>query len=97
MSRYVNTDFTRKTIERDGKYKDKVSYKTTIYSKVPETDSDVFLIATEGDRCDIIAQQFYGNPELWWFIARVNNLKTMNIPAGTQLRIPATTAAAIGG
>jgi len=33
---------------------------------------------------------------LWWFIARVNNLKTMNIPAGTKLRIPVLTDNANG-
>ena len=34
--------------------------------------------------------KFYGNSNLWWFVARVNSLKTMNIPAGTSLRIPTT-------
>jgi nucleoid-associated protein YgaU len=97
MSRYRNTDFTKKKIEKDGKKKSHLSFKTTIYSKVPETDSDMYLIATEGDRCDILANQFYGNPELWWFIARVNHLKTMNIPAGTSLRIPSSTQSANGG
>ena len=48
----------------------------------------MYFIAQEGDRCDNLAQRFYGNSELWWFIARTNNLKTNNIPAGTSLRIP---------
>ena len=39
---------------------------------------------------DSLAFEFYGNSDLWWFVARVNNLKTMNIPAGTSLRIPTT-------
>ena len=63
-------------------------FDTTIYLKVPERNDDMYFIAQEGDRCDNLAQRFYNNPELWWFIARVNNLKTMNIPAGTSLRIP---------
>ena len=40
------------------------------------------------DRCDNLASRFYNDSTLWWFIARVNNLKTMNVPAGTSLRIP---------
>ena len=88
MSRYNKT-------EKDKKNK-KNYYLTTIYRKVDEKNSDSYFIATEGDRCDNLAQRFYGNAELWWFIARVNNLKTMNIPAGTSLRIPANTKNAKG-
>tara|TARA_Y100001937_G_C7102470_1_gene323209 strand:+ start:701 stop:973 length:273 start_codon:yes stop_codon:yes gene_type:complete len=71
-------------------------YNTTIYEKVPERDTDQYFISVEGDRCDNLAQQFYNNPNLWWFIARVNNLTTMNIPAGTSLRIPIDTEFAEG-
>ena len=48
----------------------------------------MYFIATAGDRCDLLASRFYGNQHLWWFIAKVNHIKTMNIPAGTKLRIP---------
>jgi|TARA_B100001939_G_C16932707_1_gene614612 nucleoid-associated protein YgaU len=63
-------------------------YQTTIYKKVEEKNSDGYFITQEGDRCDNLANRFYGNPQLWWFIARVNNLTTNNIPAGTSIRIP---------
>ena len=63
-------------------------YQTTIYKKVEEKNSDGYFITQEGDRCDNLANRFYGNPQLWWFIARVNNLSTNNIPAGTSIRIP---------
>ena len=53
-------------------------------------NEDTLLIATEGDRCDLLATQFYGTPDLWWFVALSNNLSTNNIPVGTQLRIPVT-------
>ena len=56
-----------------------------------ENNSDVLLIATDGDRCDLIAQEYYGTSELWWFVASVNNLKSNNIQAGTQLRVPIST------
>ena len=83
MGRYDNTK--RNKEEQYNKSK----YKTTIYNKVPERNDDMYFIAQEGDRC-------YGNPQLWWFIARVNHLKTMNIPAGTSLRIPVSVTNAKG-
>ena len=82
MSRYISAKKVRKN--------KKSYYGTTIYEKVPEKNSDNYFIATEGDRCDNLAFRFYGNVQLWWFIAKVNNLTSMNIPAGTSLRIPAT-------
>ena len=80
MSRYKNTKI--KTIDNT------TSYTSTYYSKTPVRDDDMYFIATAGDRCDLLASRFYGNQHLWWFIAKVNHIKTMNIPAGTKLRIP---------
>jgi len=88
MSRYKSTD--------KSKISNKKYYETTIYKKVEEKNSDSYFIAQEGDRCDNLATRFYGNPNLWWFIARVNNLTTNNIPAGTSIRIPANTQDAEG-
>ena len=61
---------------------------TATLPDVEENNNDVLLIATEGDRCDLLATEYYGSPELWWFVATVNKLSTNNIPVGTQLRIP---------
>ena len=80
MGRYDQTKIS--------KIKNLLSYRTTLYNKVAETNDDMYFIAQEGDRCDNLAFRFYGDPSLWWFIARVNDLKTMNVPAGTSLRIP---------
>ena len=88
MSRYKSTD-------KNNKNKKKY-YETTIYKKVDEKNTDGYFIATQGDRCDNLANRFYGDSTLWWFIAKVNNLTTNNIPAGTSLRIPATTEDAEG-
>ena len=88
MSRYKNT-------LRNIKNK-KTYYQTTIYKKVEEKNSDLYFISTEGDRCDSLANRFYGDSSLWGFIARVNNLTTNNIPAGTSLRIPINTQDAEG-
>ena len=84
MSRYTSTK--RKV---DGKT-NKQNFGVTIYNKVPERDDDMYFISQYGDRCDNLAVRFYKDSSLWWFIARVNNLKTNNIPAGTSLRIPTT-------
>ena len=88
MSRYKSTDKNKKN--------KKNYYQTTIYKKVNEKNSDGYFIATEGDRCDNLANRFYGDSSLWWVIARTNNLTTNNIPAGTSIRIPATTEDAEG-
>jgi nucleoid-associated protein YgaU len=90
MSRYKQTK--RSTISQS----QKKYYKTTIYNDVPEENSDTHWITQEGDRLDNLAFRFYGNPNLWWFIAHVNNLKTINVPAGTSIRIPVKTTQAKG-
>ena len=72
---------------RINQFKEK-SYGTYYSGDVPRRDSDMYFMSQEGDRCDNLAYRFYGDPQLWWFIARVNHLKTMNIPAGMHLRIP---------
>ena len=81
MSRYRNTNIKYMS-------KGKKRFSTTIYDEVPERDDDMYFISQQGDRCDTLAHQFYEDPQLWWFIARVNHLTTMNIPPGTRLRIP---------
>ena len=88
MSRYKQT---KKSSKNNKSY-----YSTTIYKKVDDKNSDSYFITQEGDRCDNLANRFYGDPTLWWFIARVNNLTTNNIPAGTSIRIPANLQTAEG-
>jgi|TARA_B100000073_G_scaffold334235_1_gene326559 hypothetical protein len=83
MSRYDNTEqFKENGVTR---------IRTTYLPKFEEQNSDILLIATEGDRCDHLSQDYYGTPKFWWYIASVNNLKSNNIEAGTQLRIPVST------
>ena len=88
MARYDNIDKIKdENITRIG---------TSYLPKVKEQNSDVLLIATEGDRCAHLAQEYYGDVNLWWYIARANGLKFMTLKAGTRLRIPATTQFALG-
>ena len=58
MSRYKFTDKQKKNKK---KY-----YSTTIYKKVEEKNTDSYFIAVEGDRCDNLANRFYGDSSLWW-------------------------------
>ena len=88
MARYKQTRVSKKS--------GKNAYGTTIYEKVPEQNDDMYFVAQEGDRCDNLANEFYNDASLWWFIAKVNNLTTNNIPAGTSLRIPISTDRAKG-
>jgi len=82
MSRYDSiSKITDKKIQRIG---------AATLPDVEERNSDTLLIATEGDRCDLLATTYYGTPKLWWFVATTNKLSGNNIPVGTQLRIPVT-------
>ena len=88
MARYENTKLTKKN--------NIVSNTTTIYSSIPESDDDIYVISQYGDRFDLLAHKYYGDVSLWWYIAKANNLKIMNIPEGTSLRIPGSTNYATG-
>ena len=83
MSRYD----TVKQISRNKIFK----IGTADIPKVEDQNSDILLIATDGDRCDVISQEYYGTTDFWWFIASLNKLKSNNIEAGTQLRVPVST------
>ena len=99
MSRYQNTNKNRvNKVKKSGeKLKTFMKYNTTLYNKVPESNNDFFVIAQDGDRLDNLANQFYGDSDLWWFIAQTNNINTMNVPAGTSLRISFNMQFASGG
>lgn len=64
---------------------------TAIYPEVPASEQDYYVIASTGDRFDILSRQFYGDQQYWWVIASANpNVRrdTMYIEPGLQLRIP---------
>lgn len=73
-------------------------YTTTIYPKIPYTYGDTYVIAADYDRLDTLANQFYGDPGLWWVIAEANNVGkgTLRLQAGQQLRIPTNVQKIIG-
>ena len=46
---------------------------------------------------DLLAQDFYGDPTLWWVIAMANDLDRDSVfpPLGFQLRIPNNSSEAL--
>jgi hypothetical protein len=80
MSRYTNTEIkTPQGIRR---------YKTELLTIPPATD-DIVLQITSPERLDKLAQEFYGDSELWWAIASINSIKgSYMISANTIIRIP---------
>ena len=95
MSRYSTSKIIKKSLLPKNKNMVQ-SYGTTIYQRIPETNSDLHIITTEGDRLDNLAFQFYKDSSLWWYIAKANGITALNIPAGTSLRIPSSTNYALG-
>tara|TARA_Y100000593_G_C4170490_1_gene266716 strand:- start:271 stop:561 length:291 start_codon:yes stop_codon:yes gene_type:complete len=89
MSRYKDTKKSESKITNKRR-KPFQKYDTSYYQSVPKRNSDIYVITQEGDRLDRLAYQFYGDSQLWWFIARTNHLNTINVEAGTSLRIPAS-------
>lgn len=86
MNRYQNIPQTK----IDGK----VVYKTSRYPEIPLSPDDIYVYTTQGDRFDILAQQFYQDSSLWWVISIANanilNQSSLVIPEGVQIRIPAS-------
>jgi hypothetical protein len=64
--------------------------KTTKYPAFKKQPSDRYIISREGDRLDLLAQEFYKDPRHWWVLAEANLLGkgTLSVPGGVQLRIP---------
>ena len=90
MKRYKN-------IERIKTDKGKNYRTNAIYPRLPETENDIYIIASAGDRYDKLALQFYNDSSLWWIIASSNNHQkaSLNPTPGEQLRIPADSGLAL--
>ena len=67
--------------------------KNIKYPNIPLSINDIYAITVEGDRLDLIANQFYKNVDLWWIIATANpdiiRRDSYYIKPGLQIRIPA--------
>ena len=93
MNRYQSI----KTIKIDGK----PCYQTTRYPEIPLSEDDVYVYSTQGDRFDLLANQYYKDKSLWWIISIANTAiagtslpsdliqDSLVVPEGIQIRIPA--------
>ena len=61
-----------------------------IFPTIPKRNDDIYIITQETDRLDLLANQFYNDPTLWWVISHTNSLNSADIGVepGIQLRIP---------
>lgn len=72
---------------------DKGVIKTPLkYPMIPLSMNDQYVTTIDGDRLDLIANQFYGDVRLWWIITQANpntlRRDSYNVPAGLEIRIP---------
>ena len=84
MGRYSGI-ITKSTVEGK-RYK-----KTVKYPDIPLSFDDIYVYTEVLDRFDMLAQSYYGDPQLWWVISMANpQLEQGSIypPAGIQIRIP---------
>ena len=92
MNRYQDIKILKNLQGRD-------YYATVRYPEIPLSESDVYVITTDGDRFDTLAQQYYQDSSLWWIISIANtdklNQSTLITPPGIQIRIPANYNAVI--
>jgi len=92
MNRYQNIPQT--------KINTRQAYVTSRYPEVPVSVDDIYVYTTQGDRFDVLANQYYNDPSLWWIISIANTAtagtalpsdlpqNSLNIPEGLQIRIP---------
>ncbi len=83
MDRYKDTvEF----IKHNGKRR----YESMYYPKFEYKSTDIYFISKQFDRMDLLAQEYYNDPTLWWVIQRANNLAggTLQIQPGLQIRVP---------
>lgn len=84
MSRY---SYIPEIVSPEGKQ----MYQTVRYPKIPRSLNDIYVYTTIGDRYDILAEQYYGDSDLYWVISIANSKlvqDSLTPPVGTQLRIP---------
>jgi len=78
--------------------KNKPFIGTVKYPDISLSFGDIYAYTDEGDRFDILAQTYYGDPSLWWVISIANpqfNQNSMFPPLGVQIRIPGNIAGII--
>jgi len=82
-NRYSNIE----TIIKTGKGK---VYDSVLFPHIELSDSDIVVMSKQGDRLDLLANEYYNDSSLWWVIAIKNNLTDVDLTLkeGLILRIP---------
>ena len=88
-SRYINTKLKLAEV---GAQTPTLIYRTVKYPEIPLNINDIYVYTTEGDRLDLLAQQFYSDINLYWIISSANpdkiSFSSLFLSPGTELRIP---------
>ena len=65
-------------------------YSPSFIKNIPIKDSDIFILTTEGMRFDMLAQRYYNDSNLWWIIAKTNEMGKgkLGVDHTKKLRIP---------
>jgi len=70
----------------------KRTYRALKYPEIPLSIEDLYITTTDGDRLDLLANQFYQDVDMWWIIATANpgvvKRDTFNLKPGLEIRIP---------
>lgn len=71
---------------------EKKYYKNIEYPEIPIDGDDIYIISKSTDRLDLLASDYYNNPDLWWVISKANPNKvkrdSLFMDPGIQIRIP---------
>lgn len=84
MNRYQNIGIT--------KFNNKPIFKTVRFPKIDLDENDIYVTSVQGDRFDVLAEDYYQDGSLYWIISIANSQLPQNsliIPEGYQIRIPA--------
>ena len=66
-------------------------YRPLIDPVIPKSYTDVYIIVSYGERLDLLAGRYYGDPSLWWIISAANpelRKDSIYLEPGVQIRIP---------
>ena len=67
-------------------------YKPIKYPEIPFSIDDIYVITTDRDRLDLLANQFYNNVDYWWIISNANpniiKRDSFLLKPGLEIRIP---------
>lgn len=77
----------------------KRTYRALKYPEILLSVDDLYITITDGDRLDLLAEQFYQDVDMWWIIAIANpgvvKRDTFNLKPGLEIRIPQNTQSII--